>query len=609
MTHLDAAKSSTISRSLLLASLACACSLTHDRDRDGMPAAGSGAEPAPAPAAAGAGAGGAQAGMQAPQPTAGSSGSGGSAGADTPPPTDESWRETWPLPPLAPEVEDRFKALQEPDFAQAPDVVAAISCGSIFRIDELTEVGDPPLADARAEVTRVFDAQNRLLVAEESATVSGSAHLILELEGGDSGTRLQLDYDAQGRPQRVRQGALDEGRNEHGTVVDFTYSADGSFRADVATTHVYHDIENFIAQPPRGFCEHMEFDAAGRLRRTSWGCGESEEARAFSYDAQGRPLEVTGRSLATLVSAAVWLDPRFDESSEWSIRYDYATADEVSVVWNELDLRGESPLEVEQRLVRRFDPTGRLVSTELDYGNDGTFDERAEYTYDAPDSQAWSRQAYDFGLDGVIDLVEERRRQGDTQVIERRHMAQWGDEQRFHYSVEHFFGLLGNGRHSASPQSATRWSLQLDADDRVVAAQLDMRLVPQPPTTNSAPQKYASSLVQRFAGAGYVEHVAVDFSGLAFVTLGAPPETVASRRETTCSLQPACAGGTAVLPDDPALAACQTDSGAASRLLLPHMQSPYLPPPFDRIEAMRTRHAHAASFDPRPPTVREIVGY
>jgi hypothetical protein len=547
--------------------------------------------------------------MQAPHmPTAGSSGSGGSAGTDMQPPTDESWRETIPLPPLAPEVEDRFKALQEPDFAQAPDLVAAISCGSIFRIDELTEVGDPPLADARAEVTRVFDAQNRLLVAEESATVSGSAHLILELEGGDSGTRLQLDYDAQGRPERVRQGALDEGRNEQGTVVDFSYSADGSFLADIATTHVYHDVQNLIAQPPRGFCEHMEFDGAGRLQRTSWGCGKREEARAFSYDPQGRPLAVTGRALASLVSYAI-PDPRFGESREWSIRYDYDTAGEVSVVWNELDLRGAAPLEVEQRLVRRYDAMGRLLSTELDYGNDGTFDERADYTYDDPESQAWSRQAYDFGVDGVIDLVEERSRQGDTQVIERRHMAQWGDEQRFHYSVGHFYGLLASGRHSASPQSATRWSLQLDADDRVVAAQLDMRLVPQPPTTNSGPQRFTSSLVQRFAAAGHAEHVGADFSGLAYVTLGAPPELVPSRRETTCSLQPACAGGTAVLPADPALAACQTDSGAASRLLLPHMQSPYLPPPFDRIEAMRTRHAHAASFDPRPPTVREIVGY
>jgi len=63
------------------------------------------------------------------------------------------------------------------------------------------------------------------------------------------------------------------------------------------------------------------------------------------------------------------------------------------------------------------------------------------------------------------------------------------------------------------------------------------------------------------------------------------------------------------LPDDPALAACQTESGLAGRLLLPHVQSLYLPPPYHLIEAMRTRHAHAASFDPRPPTVREIVGY
>jgi len=607
MTHRDAARSLTISRSLLLASLACACSLTHDRDRQGEPAAGTAA--APATHAGGAGAGGAQAGMQAqPVPTAGSSGSGGSAGADMQPPQDDPWSEPFPLPPLAPEVEERFKALQEPDFAQAPDALAAMRCGSIFRIDEVTEVGDPPLADAHAEVTRVFDARNRLLVAEESATVTGSAHLIVELEGGDSATRLQLDYDAEGRPQRVRQGALDEHRNEHGTVVDFTYGADGSFQAVVATTHVYPDVENLIARPPRGFCEHMEFDAAGRLGRTSWGCGKREEARAFSYDAQGRPLEVTGRPLASLMSLAL-ADPRFRESSEWSIRYDYATAGEVSVVWNELDLRGETPLEIEQRLVRRFDPTGRLVSTALDYGNDGTLDERADYTYDDPQSQAWSRQAYDFGLDGVIDLVEERSRQGDTQVIERRHMAQWGDEQRFHYSIGHFYGLLTSGRHSSSPQSASRWSLQLDADDRVVAAQLDMRLVPQPPTTNGGPQKFASSLVQRFAGGGYVEHVAVAFSGMAYVTLGAPPETVPSRRETTCSLEPACEGRTPVLPDDPALAACQTDSGAASRLLLPHMQSPYLPPPFDRIEAMRTRHAHAASFDPRPPTVREIVGY
>jgi hypothetical protein len=193
-------------------------------------------------------------------------------------------------------------------------------------------------------------------------------------------------------------------------------------------------------------------------------------------------------------------------------------------------------------------------------------------------------------------------------TIERRHMAQWGDERRFHYSIGHFYALLTSGRHSSSPQSLSRWTLQLDADERVVAAELDMRLVPAPETVDRAPQEFASSLVRRFAGAGYVEHAAVESTGLAYVAIG-ELSTVVSRRDTSCSLEPACADGTVALPDDPALAACQTDTGVASRVLLPHMQSPYLPPPFDRIEAMRTRHAHAASFDPRPPTVRELVGY
>jgi YD repeat-containing protein len=595
-------------KSLLLASLACACSLTHDRDDRNEPVAGSAAE------GGGSGAGGAHAGTQAPLPSAGSAGSagssgnGGSAGADMePPPQDDPGIGSFPLPPVLPEVADRFKALQEPDFAQAPEMVAETHCGSILRIDELTEVGEA-LAGAQAEVTRVFDAEGRLLVAEESATITGHPHLILEgIEGTDRATRLQLDHDAEGRVRRVRQGALDELRDEHGTVVDFTYAADGSYRADIATTYVYPGTDGISDLSPRGFCEQMEFDAAGRLLRTSWGCEASEQARAFSYDAQGRPLEVTGRPIASFTPITL-VDPRFGESSEWRIRYDYAVPGEVSVVWNEVDLRGEMPLELEQRLVRRFDTAGRLVSTEFDHGNDGSVDERADCTYEDPESEAFSRQAYDFGLDGVIDLVEERSRQGDTQAIERRHMAQWGDENRFHYSIGHFYAQLSTGRHSSSPQSLSRWTVQLDADDRIVSAGLEMRLVPAPLTTSSAPQEFAASLVQRFAAAGHVEHVAVESTGLAYVAIGEQAE-VLSRRETTCSLQSACAGDAPVLPDDPALAACQTDTGAASRVLLPHMQSPYLPPPFDRIEAMRTRHAHAASFDPRPPTVREIVGY
>jgi hypothetical protein len=150
--------------------------------------------------------------------------------------------------------------------------------------------------------------------------------------------------------------------------------------------------------------------------------------------------------------------------------------------------------------------------------------------------------------------------------------------------------------------------VQLDADDRVVSSALEMRLVPVPLTTSTEPQELASSLVRRFGAAGHVEHVAVESTGLAYVAIGEQAE-VLSQRETTCSLLSACAGDAPVLPADPALAACQTDTGAASRVLLPQMESPYLPPPFDRIEAMHTRHAHAASFDPRPPTVREIVGY
>ncbi len=603
MTRPDAAWS----MGLLLASLASACSLTHGRNDRNEPSAGNAANAG----GSSSGAGGARAGTQAPVPTAGSSGSSGtegSAGADMePPPPDDPGIDTSSLPPLVPEVADRFKALQEPDFAQAPDAIAETHCGSILRIDELTEVSDA-LAGAQAEVTRVFDAEGRLLVAEESATITGHPHLILEgIEGTDRATRLQLDYDAEGRIRRVRQGALDELRDEHGTVVDFTYAADGSYRADIATTHVYPATDDISDLSPRGFCEHMEFDAAGRLLRTSWGCEASEQARAFSYDAQGRPLEVTGRPIASFTPIAL-VDPRFGESSEWSIRYDYAIPGEVSVVWNEVDLRGEMPLELEQRLVRRFDTAGRLVSTEFDYGNDGSFDERADYAYDDPEGEAFSRQAYDFGLDGVIDLVEERSRQGDTQAIERRHMAQWGDENRFHYSVGHFYAQLSTGRHSSSPQSLSRWTVQLDPDDRVLSAALEMRLVPAPLTTHSDPQKFAASLVQRFAAAGHVEHVAVESTGLAYVAIGEQAE-VLSRRETTCSLQSACVGDAPVLPDDPALAACQTDTGAASRVLLPHMQSPYVPPPFDRVEAMRTRHAHAASFDPRPPTVREIVGY
>lgn len=607
MTHRDA----VLPLGLLLASAACACSLVHRPDRDDHPSiAGTAAS-----AGRAADDRDAHAGTNAPVPAAGGAGVGGggrAAGAGTgtdiePPPIDD-WSAGLPLPPLAPEVGERFEGLQEPDFAQPPDAIAEMHCGSILRIEEHTEVG-AAFATADTQVTRVFDAQGRLLVAEESTTVVGDGHLLLELEAGDTATRLQLDYDAEGRVARVRQGALDEHRDQHGTVVDFIHAGDGSFRAEIATSHVHRDGEGLA----RGFCEHMEFDAEGRLLRTSWGCGQSEEARAFTYDAEGRLLEVRGRSVERFLTARP-ADPRFGESSEWTIRYDHGTPGEVAVVWNEIDLRGwnelsgEPPPEVEQRLVRFFDGAGRLVATEFDYGNDGSVDERAQYVYDDPSSPRWVRQTYDFGLDSVIDLVEERSRQGDTQHVERRHMAQWGDETRFHYSIGHFYALLTSGRHSSSPQSVSRWALQFDGDDRLVTAALDMRLVPMPPVQDGTPQEFVSSLVQRHAAAGYVEHVALETTNLAWIAIG-QLEPVDSRRTTSCKLEPGCEGDALVLPADPALAACQTESGAASRLLLPYMHAPYLPPPFDRIEAMRTRHAHAATFDPRPPTVREIVGY
>jgi len=496
------------------------------------------------------------------------------------------------LTKLAPAVQDAFKALEEPDFTAPPLEVASETCGFVFHIAEHSKVQLFMSGTIDTEVTRVFDADGRLLVAHEDIT--GAATLIPPT--GVGGSRMQFDYDEAGRVRRLRETTFaDQLYNRWSSVVDLTYAQDGSYVAELFTTRVPDDF--FQAW---GLCSRMEFDAGDRLVRESWGCDQAQEARVYRYDARGRPLEVKGTA-PTGVSEIPPEAQRFDESPQWTIRWDYADDDSsATVTWNELDRRKEQPVDVEQRLVRRFDAQQRLTSVEFDYANDGTFDERVDYRYANDQSTQWDREAYDFGIDGLVDLVEEHSTEGASLIIERRHMTQAEDEQRSNYAIG-FPADPQTSRDPMTPESVLRWTLSIDAVGRPIVAELRRRsVVPPEGEVSSA----VSSQRLRYSPEGYVEHVEVE------EVRNENPAT-GSRRETTCSLEPACDnGGQPTPPQDAALLACQTSQATASDYtFLPQAEPPYLPPPFHRIEGLRTRNRYAARFDPRPPTVREIVGY
>ena len=86
-------------------------------------------------------------------------------------------------------------------------------------------------------------------------------------------------------------------------------------------------------------------------------------------------------------------------------------------------------------------------------------------------------------------------------------------------------------------------------------------------------------------------------------------ETVLASRTTHCELRPGCEGQTARVPEL-GLLVCFPDAARSARRPMPALPAaPLVPPPYDRVEGLKRRHQQQLRFDPRPPSVREIIGY
>lgn len=530
------------------------------------------------------------------------------------------------------EVAEVFQKLDDPDFSQPLDELAAESCG-FTQVAELVDESYTPY-NAITDV-RAFDASGRLVAVKLDAEI--------ELMNMNQHTRLQIDYDSNGRPTMVRMSPIYRSTVDQfggrGTIITINYNSDGS-----KTSRLITDEGDFL-NPVFGyiydseisgqlFCETLRFDSEGGFTERRWGCAEPVSVQLRTYDEHRRPLSDRVTPLEPSVGGF--------EAEPWDINWNYDDSTRKAIaIWSEpmgswisgdynpfyLVATYETIGSVEQRLVRELDEAGRTISIQFDHLNDGSIDERVDYAYQEGELVS---EKTDFWNDGMVDILKTRSKTSDANHITTRNMTGFFDSALYFRSVYSWDSKLvdihsippGQGQVETevlSDESGRAYETKVDARWPFAASSGDASEIMEPGVFHLVASWHETAT---YDDRGYMIQKGLQWQESNLTLQSNPgvavPYSASSeeKQTTSCTYTSACDSPGVVFPEDDRLRNCETMVAAVfPRYAFPGRRpmikrtDNFIVPPYDAVPGIQNTMKRRSDVFFALPSARDLIDY